>query len=205
MAEETRTKLLDAAAKVFAEKGYDIASMDDVAAEAGMTKGALYWNFDSKEGLFHTLLEERIYAPLRELVDFTRTADLQASPAEHANAVMGALNAQPGLLAIGYDQWLKLHRDPEHNPEQADLWRTMRDALGEALHARASHLGAPEFDVSADRIATAYIALAHGIGIWRLIDPEVVDDELFGEICTLVYQGLLARALGILPDHQPGV
>lgn len=205
MVEETRTKLLDAAAKVFAEKGYERASMDDVAAEAGMTKGALYWNFDSKEGLFHTLLDERVYGPLRQLIEFTRTADLDASPSEYGNTVMAGLNAQPGLVAIAYDQWLKAHRDPEAGTDQAALWRSMRDALAESLHARARHLGAPEFDVAPERVATAYIALAHGFGMWRLIDPEIADDEIYGEICALVYQGLLARALGLLPDQQPGI
>src|SRR4051795_9854827 len=106
MPEDTREKLLDAAAEVFAEKGYANTSMDDVAAAAGMTKGALYWNFDGKESLFHTLLEERVYGPLRGLVEFTRTADTDTSTANQAAAVMAALQSQPGLMAIGYEHWL---------------------------------------------------------------------------------------------------
>jgi AcrR family transcriptional regulator len=201
--EDTRTKLLDAAARLFAEKGYANTSMDDIATGAGMTKGALYWNFDSKEALFHTLLDERIYTPLRGLIEFTRTADDQTSTADQGSAVMGALQAQPGLLAIGYEQWLNAVRTPELRTEQADLWSTMRDALAESLDARRQQLGAPEFDSSAERIATAIIALAHGLGFWRLIDPEIADDALYGEIIVLIYQGLLARALGVLPDqHQ---
>src|SRR4051794_15838065 len=143
MPEDTREKLLDAAAEVFAEKGYANSSMDDVAAAAGMTKGALYWNFDSKQALFHALLDERVYGPLRTLVDFTRTADLDASTSGQAGAVMGALNAQPGLLRICYEHWLSILGDDEKRTEQADLWRTMRDALAESLHARAEQLGAP--------------------------------------------------------------
>ena len=62
-----RAALLEAARVVFRRDGL-AAQMDDIAAEAGMTKGALYWNFDGKESLFHTLLEERMYCPLRALV-----------------------------------------------------------------------------------------------------------------------------------------
>jgi AcrR family transcriptional regulator len=204
--EDTRTRLLDGAAEVFAEKGYANASMDDVAAAAGMTKGALYWNFDSKEALFHTLLEERIYAPLRALVEFTRTADTDTSTADQAGAVMAALQAQPGLLRIGYEHWLGILGDPQRRGEQADLWRTMRDALAESLHARAEHLGAPTagFDAEPEQIATAYIALAHGLAIWRLLDPDVADDQLYALMTSLIYEGLVARALGQVPEEHRG-
>ena len=194
--EDTREKLLDAAARVFAEKGYANASMDDVAAAAGMTKGALYWNFEGKEALFHALLDERVYAPLRGLVEFTRTADRDASTAANAGAVMAALNAQPGLLRIGYEHWLSILGDAERRTEQADLWRTMRDALAESLHARAGQLGAPadRFDASPAEVATAYIALAHGLAIWRLIDPAIAEDRLYSLMVELIYDGLVARA-----------
>ena len=202
MAEETRTRLLDAAAKVFAEKGFAQASMDDIAAEAGMTKGALYWNFDGKESLFHTLLEERMYGPLRALVEFTRDAPPEASATRQGNVVMAALQAQPGLLAIGYEQWLQAYRDPERRTDHIELWRAMRDTLAASLKERAHLLGAPEFDTPPDRVATAYIALAHGLSIWRLIDPDVAEDDLYGEMCALIYEGLIARALGAVPEQH---
>ena len=55
--EMTRELLLDAAIDVFAEKGYDGASLDDVADAAGFTKGAVYSNFTRKSDLFRALLE----------------------------------------------------------------------------------------------------------------------------------------------------
>ncbi len=56
-AEQTRTDLLVAAAKVFAEHGYEAASVADLAKAAGYTKGALYAHFASKEDLFFTLID----------------------------------------------------------------------------------------------------------------------------------------------------
>ena len=46
--EQTRARLLRAASEVFATHGYDRASLDDVAAAAGLTKGAVYSSFASK-------------------------------------------------------------------------------------------------------------------------------------------------------------
>ena len=58
MMEETRAKLIRAARKAFAEKGYAAASMDDLTATAGLTRGALYHNFGDKKGLLRAVIEQ---------------------------------------------------------------------------------------------------------------------------------------------------
>ncbi|MCJ8517368.1 AcrR family transcriptional regulator [Pseudorhizobium tarimense] len=58
MVEETRSKLIRAARKAFAEKGYTAASMDDLTAEAGLTRGALYHNFGDKKGLLQAVIDQ---------------------------------------------------------------------------------------------------------------------------------------------------
>jgi AcrR family transcriptional regulator len=58
MVEETRAKLIDAARKAFAAKGYAGASMDDLTAEAGLTRGALYHNFGDKKGLLQAVIDQ---------------------------------------------------------------------------------------------------------------------------------------------------
>lgn len=58
MVEETRAKLIQAARKAFAAKGYAGASMDDLTAEAGLTRGALYHNFGDKKGLLQAVIDQ---------------------------------------------------------------------------------------------------------------------------------------------------
>jgi AcrR family transcriptional regulator len=58
MVEETRAKLITAARKAFATKGYAAASMDDLTAEAGLTRGALYHNFGDKKGLLWAVIDQ---------------------------------------------------------------------------------------------------------------------------------------------------
>src|SRR5919108_4703104 len=65
----TRTRLLEAARKVFGRRGYYGASLDEIAADAGFSKGALYYNFGGKEGLFLALLEERLQERVRIIGD----------------------------------------------------------------------------------------------------------------------------------------
>jgi len=54
---ERRSQIVDAAITCFAKKGYYEASMDDIAREAGLSKGSLYWHFPSKRELFRSLIE----------------------------------------------------------------------------------------------------------------------------------------------------
>lgn len=77
MVEETRAKLIRAARKAFAAEGYAAASMDDLTAEAGLTRGALYHNFGGKEGLLRAVVDQidaEMAARLRAVRDRAETA-----------------------------------------------------------------------------------------------------------------------------------
>src|ERR1019366_1216248 len=58
--EVVRRRLLDAALEVFAERGFDTSNLDQVAAAAGLSKGAIYSNFTSKDDLFYTMMTEQV-------------------------------------------------------------------------------------------------------------------------------------------------
>jgi len=65
-------EILDAALKVFAEKGYAGARMEDIAKRAGVTKGTIYLYFDGKEAVFKTLVRDSIGATLGHVTDSAR-------------------------------------------------------------------------------------------------------------------------------------
>ena len=56
---QTLARLMAGAAEVVSEKGFQLASVDEIAARAGLTKGAVYSNFDSKEALFLALISSK--------------------------------------------------------------------------------------------------------------------------------------------------
>lgn len=63
---QTRERLLDAALQVFSQRGYYAASVDEIAAEAGYSKGAVYSNFSNKEELFLALIDRRFAKDAQE-------------------------------------------------------------------------------------------------------------------------------------------
>ena len=69
-----RDQILDSAARVFARDGFHAARMDDVAAELGLTKAALYYYCDSKEDLFVKVIEARVGIAVEALENLDSTA-----------------------------------------------------------------------------------------------------------------------------------
>ena len=110
---DSRTRLLDAAASVFAAKGYRAATVDEVAAAAGLSKGTFYWNFKSKEDLFQTLLEERIDRPARALMEISRTAPANRATASDVSAGLARLlTGERETLMLLQEYWAAATRDP---------------------------------------------------------------------------------------------
>jgi AcrR family transcriptional regulator len=192
---EARATLVQAAAKVFARHGYAGSTVDQIAAEAGFSKGALYWHFDSKEDLFFALLEERVDRPIQKMTELLESAppDRDMSP-EASRALLEFTARERDTILLDNEFWSLATRDPKLRARYARRQAKLRRALARALDVRARHLGAPEFDTPTEEVATAYLALMSGLAMEKLIDPSVVPDHLFGEIVALVYQGLVARA-----------
>jgi AcrR family transcriptional regulator len=94
--EENRVKLIAAARKAFAKKGYSAASMDELTAEVGLTRGALYHNFGDKRGLLAAVVDQ---------IDSE-----MASRAQEIGARAG--NDWQGLLAEG-TAYIEMALDPE--------------------------------------------------------------------------------------------
>jgi AcrR family transcriptional regulator len=194
---ETRAALLAAAEQVFAERGYRSASVDAVVAAAGLSKGAFYWHFKSKDDLLFALLDERIDRPLREWIERLESAPPDADLAPEASRwFVDLLQRERNALLLEQEYWALAARDERLRARYARRQERIRSALAKALRARSRQMGAPEFATPAEEVATAYLALANGLALDRLIDEDAVPDHLLGQTTSLVYTGLLARAEG---------
>ncbi len=78
--QRTRREILEAASKVFAEKGFSGANVDEIVAKVAITKPTLYYHFGSKEGLFAAVLED-VYAGMRQIES---SLSLESLPADDA-------------------------------------------------------------------------------------------------------------------------
>lgn len=194
---EGRDELLAAALRVFARRGYRQAGVDEIAAAAGYSKGALYWHFSGKEDLLLALLEERIDAPTREMVVLLESAPPERDMSVEASREFARrLDKQRDTVLLEREYWSLAIRDPELRARYAERQTELRGALASALEARARHLGTPDLPMPADDLARIVMSIIGGLAVDELIEPGSVSPELLGEILALIYAGLVARAQG---------
>jgi AcrR family transcriptional regulator len=191
---DSRRRLLDAAAALLAERGYSGATVDGIVAAAGLSKGTFYWHFTSKEELFLSLLEERIDRPARALMELTRTAPAESATAPDVSRGLGdLLEGQRELILLMHEYWSAAVRDEALRSRYVERQAALRAALAEALATRHERTGVP-LTIPAEDLATAFIALAQGLSLEALADPGGIRKGLYGDILSLVYEGLAARA-----------
>jgi AcrR family transcriptional regulator len=186
--QETRTALLDAAARVFIRLGFQASSVEQISAEAGYSRGAFYSNFSSKEELFVALLHERLFARYTEmyeqrLVDPTRTPSLRETGEELA--AVQTRREDRWLLRLWLECLVQASRDDQFRELAATFWRGNR-ARGERLIAA----GVPEHAERAKAIASAMIALDIGLAIQHMVDPDDAPLDLYPELYPLLFAGL---------------
>ncbi len=189
----SRDQLLAAAARVFARRGYHGASMNEIAAEAGFSKGALYWNFASKEDLFFELLDA-LDERLRTLIaTATRSPTGEQRTGELSRGISELLIDGRDVVMLFHEYSALALRDPQVAARYAARNARLREEIAGAISERHDHLGLP-LALPAENLATAMIALVHGLSIQQLIEPDTVPEELFGQIAALIEDGMTLRA-----------
>jgi len=188
---QTRARLLKAAGEVFAERGYDRASLDDVVAAAGLTKGAVYSSFASKDELFYALMRERIGERLELVAEAAeRQSTVEDVTRDAGGALAKLISSQADWQLLFIEFWARAVRDPDLREEFARERRSARGLIARVLEERAAeakiNLPAP-----AEQLAVAVLALSNGVAIEHLADPDTVDASTFGVILGLLLDGLL--------------
>jgi AcrR family transcriptional regulator len=193
--EDVRRRLLDAAYGVFAERGFEGASLERVAEAAGFSKGAVYSNFANKDELFYELIAARIderaeairAAAARRFAEKPEDAETAARLAGRELRDMGAADPLWQMLFVEF--WLRCARNDHLRAKLAEKRLAMRTKIAAlfADRARASGLGLDD-GVALD-LATIVLALSNGLGIEGLIDPDAVRPALFGEVLAKLVAG----------------
>jgi AcrR family transcriptional regulator len=186
---ETRAALLDAAGLVFARRGFHAAGVDEVAAEAGFSTGALYSNFEGKEDLFLALLQREIKRQadgVARAVGQRRTLDERARGG--AEYWIEFLDREPQLVLLFMEFWAYAVRNPEVRERFAARYAEVRASLARIIEAGARELGV-ELARPPEHLATAIDALADGFALQKLADPDSVPDELFADALAMLLEG----------------
>lgn len=189
--QQTRQHLLAAAAEVFARRGYHEATLEEIAAAAGFTKGAVYSNFAGKEDLFLALTEEHVADLLSRVRAMLASSDVPPEDRidEFARLAAENLEQEQKSNALYLEFWLYASRHPNARARLAAIDRAQSAAI-ESMVAEEQHRRGGSTPRDTAMVARIVVALFHGIGIMRTIDPEAVDPAFFEAAIRLVNRGL---------------
>ena len=187
---ETRREILNAAAAVFIRSGFQGASVEQITAEAGFTRGAFYSNFESKEQLFVELLHDRVYQGYREMLE---RVPKNVSAVERLRWAGRDLmeryerDEDRWLFALWLECLAHAARSPDFRSLAATFWSGNRAGTAAQVEEVFGELEkAPP--VEPKHLATALIALDIGLALQHLVDPDDVPLTLY----PVLYEALFA-------------
>jgi AcrR family transcriptional regulator len=188
----TRQHLLDAAAIVFTRNGFHGATLDEVAATAGFTKGAVYSNFKSKDDLFLALLDDRVERQFE-----VATEVLASGPRDSENQLPRVRDLLREGAFFWDESWDTLYlefvlyarRNPEAASKLAASARRERAWEQEMIAGEyAAGPGEPRYPPA--HLAAITLAIFSGLAIARLVDSESVTDEVLDTVVTFIYDSM---------------
>jgi AcrR family transcriptional regulator len=191
---------------VYARAGFGGATLDEVAAEAGYTKGAVYSHFGSKENLLLALMEEHLAEEIAEQIDLFEAA---SSPAERPLAgsarFMERLDDDPDPFRLFIELWSYAQRDERLRGRVAGGMGALRATFSKFAAAGAQDAGIEQPPQAPEQFANVMLGLVIGLPMVRLIEPEAVPASLLGAVMSVLIETVKsdegARALLANPDR----
>ncbi|RDS79310.1 TetR/AcrR family transcriptional regulator [Dyella monticola] len=184
--EQTRLRLLDAAAVVIAKKGLPATSVEDIAGHAGYTRGAFYSNFKSKSDLFVELLK-RDHADIQQDLQQLLEADLSV---EDLQQQLAQFYSQAYRDHTSYVLWseARLHavRDAKFRQRMNALCLEKRDVIAYFIEQFCRRMQTP-LPAAAGDLALAMMALIDGMLYFNMSMPDQMPDTSTEAVLSTIF------------------
>ncbi len=187
--EATRARLIRAAEKIFARDGFEAAKLQEIAAEAGYTRGAFYANFESKEDLFLALLEGEISSRISTVEQMTR--DL-TDPKEKLHAFREFFlticqDRRWSLLALEFKLFAVRH--PEVKARLTAMNRRLVGPRIGLLQAIMEGSGR-KLPISPQAVAMSLSAVTNALSLEHILDRSLMPETALKEILANYFDSL---------------
>jgi AcrR family transcriptional regulator len=170
---ETRANLIEAAYRVFADKGFGQVRIDDVCAAAGYTRGAFYSNFDSLDELFFALYDESARLIAGQVTAAITDDDINPGIDAVIERVTATLLLDRDWLLIKTDFLLHAARNPAVADRLASHRQQLRTAIETRLDGARERLTLPDAIADIPNAARAVVAAYDAVTVQLLLDGDL--------------------------------
>ena len=195
--QETRQRILDAAYAVFVRAGYGAASVDEIIAEADISKGALYHHFSGKMAMFQAILADHVRRCAQQM---TAAIDPLASIQENVENVLRAsweaVKSDPAWPALQMEFWVQSTRDDTAREVLADSFNQCREVVA-GFVAALKNAGVVEGRVDPEAAARLFIAVNDGVLLQWQVQPDEIDpDGLLRPMAQMITRFMTCKDAG---------
>ena len=170
---ETRANLIEAAYRVFADKGFGQVRIDDVCTAAGYTRGAFYSNFDSLDELFFALYDESARLIAGQVTDAITDDDINPGIEAVIERVTATLLLDRDWLLIKTDFLLHAARNPAVADRLASHRQQLRTVIETRLDGARERLTLPDAIADIPNAARAVVAAYDAVTVQLLLDGDL--------------------------------
>jgi AcrR family transcriptional regulator len=191
VSEERRAQIIEAALACFTRLGYVNTTMDEIAAESGLSKGAIYWYFDSKDDLFQatakSVLERVVETSLAAIIGCeTATERLRVGAA----CMVDVCREIEGYFALVVEFWTQSEQRDGATQFWADTIREYREAVAAVLE---SGIESGEFkSVDTEALSWMIMAAYDGLAAYHMMMPDLDMDRISEGFIDALLKGVQA-------------
>jgi AcrR family transcriptional regulator len=191
--EQTTQRLLDAAEKLIARKGLDAASVENIAAAAGYSRGAFYSNFTSKDDLFIELLRRDHQKSTAEL-NALRTSELSVDQVQsRARDIYGQMFRDNESFMNWTEARMMAARDTRFRAKLEALMAEKRGQIAAFIQYFYDRLGvAPS--LPPEKMAMGFMSLAEGVQLFMMSSPTEMTPATAESLLSLFVDSIMKLA-----------
>lgn len=194
--EKSRDRILAAAYKTIARLGYAAATIDRIAVEAGLTKGAVYWHFKNKKELFLAILEKRWAYRLEEYPKYAYSAVQLADPLPG----LATMLSNQISFAMSDPDWQKIYLSYVLQGQDKEITKRLHELSSVLLNSGSALLAKMQTDgfidprIDTRALAVIWIAVLDGLVLAWLRSPDAIDyASIAPQLARVLWEGIKRR------------
>lgn len=194
LTEKRRQQIIEAAMKVFSEKGFEKARVDDIVAESGLSKGAVYWYFDSKDAIFQAAFDQFLdldQQALKMLIQQPGT--VRQRMLDYLLMMVDTVAQNQSLLPLGYQFYAAAIRQRRLQDYFQRYYQIYSDLISQLLREGIERGELKVIDEQV--VAIQLVAMVEGMFLlWFLYSQDFEPERFVRSLVDTVFDGLAVES-----------